>query len=264
MRVLMIGDVVGRPGRQALKRLLPGVRSSYAPDLVVANVENAAAGFGLTQSVAEDILGAGVDIMTGGNHLWDRKGSEQYIDGEKRLVRPANYPDGTPGRRYAIVEAAGVKVAVLSLQGRVFMPPLDCPFRGLDALLDELAGKAEIFILDFHGEATSEKKAMGYHADGRVSVVVGTHTHVPTADECILPEGTAYVSDLGMTGPYDSVIGMEVEGVLSKFLTGMPRRFQVADGDPRLSGLVIDLDERTGKARFVQRVHERLAEVDVT
>lgn len=260
MRILFIGDIVGRPGRDALRGCLPGVREDYAPDLVVANIENAASGFGLTESVAKEILSAGVDVMTSGNHLWDRRGSEGYIEGEKKLVRPANYPDGTPGRRYHLCEVNGTRVGILNLQGRVFMPPIDCPFRGLDRLLEELEGQAEVFLLDFHGEATSEKKAMAVYADGRVSAVVGTHTHTPTADECILPGGTAFVSDLGMTGPYDSIIGMKQEGVLGRFLSGMPRRFEVADNDARLSGLIVDLDERTGSARFVQRIHEKLSE----
>jgi metallophosphoesterase (TIGR00282 family) len=261
MRILFIGDIVGKPGRQALKGCLPRVRADYAPDLVVANIENAASGFGLTRSVAQEILAAGVDVMTSGNHLWDRRGSEEYIAEETRLVRPANYPEGTPGRRYHLCEVDGVGVGVLNLQGRVFMPPIDCPFRGLDHLLEELQGRAQIFLLDFHGEATSEKKAMAIYADGKVSAVVGTHTHTPTADECILPGGTAFVSDLGMTGPYDSVIGMKKDGVLERFLTGMPRRFEVAERDARLSGLVVDIDERTGRSRFVQRIHEKLSEV---
>jgi len=262
MRIFFIGDIVGRPGRKALRRLLPGVKNSYAPQLVVANVENAASGFGLNEKVGHEILESGVDVMTGGNHLWDRKGSEAYLEAEERLVRPANYPEGTPGRRYRVIDLAGTRVAVLNLQSRVFMPPLDCPFKALDALLEELKPSADIFLLDFHGEATSEKKAMALYADGRVSAVVGTHTHVPTADECILPEGTAFVSDLGMTGPYDSVIGMDRENVLAKFVTGLPHRFEVASGDARLSGLIVDLDEDSGKARFVQRVHERLADVE--
>ncbi len=260
MRIFFIGDIVGKPGREAVRSLLPEVRAAYAPDLVIANVENAASGFGLTQSVAAKILEAGVDLMTGGNHLWDRKGSEDYIASETRLVRPANYPDRTPGRRFLIHEVRGVRVGVLNLQGRVFMPPLDCPFSTFDRLHEELKEQADLFVLDFHGEATSEKKAMALHCDGRVSAVVGTHTHVPTADECILPQGTAFVSDLGMTGPYDSVIGMDREAVLERFLTGMPRRFEVAGGDVRLSGLIVDLDERTGRARFVQRIHEKLSE----
>jgi metallophosphoesterase (TIGR00282 family) len=262
MRIFFIGDIVGRPGRKALRRLLPGVKNSYAPQLVVANVENAASGFGLNEKVGREILESGVDVMTGGNHLWDRKGSEAYLEAEERLVRPANYPAGTPGRRFHLTELAGTRVAVLNLQGRVFMPPLDCPFKALDGLLEELRDEADVFLLDFHGEATSEKRAMALYADGRVSAVVGTHTHVPTADECILPEGTAFVSDLGMTGPYDSVIGMDRENVLAKFITGLPHRFEVASGDARLSGLIVDLDEESGRARFVQRVHERLADLE--
>jgi metallophosphoesterase (TIGR00282 family) len=264
MRVLMIGDIVGRPGREALRRLLPGVVETYACELVIANVENAASGFGLTESIGREILDAGVHVMTGGNHLWDRKGTEDYIGRETQLVRPANYPAPTPGQTHLVREVGGARVAVLSLQGRVFMQPLDCPFRALDALLARLAREADIFLLDFHAEATSEKQAMGRYADGRVSAVVGTHTHVPTADERILPGGTAYVTDLGMTGPYESVIGMQQDGVLQKFLSGLPTRFEVATGDPRLSGLVIDVDERTAKARSIRRVHERLAEVRVS
>jgi hypothetical protein len=195
--------------------------------------------------------------MTGGNHLWDKRGSEEYIAAEERLVRPANYPDGTPGRRYVIVEKNDVRIAVLSLQGRVFMPPLDCPFRGLDALLKEIGDEADVFALDFHAEATSEKQAMARYADGRVCAVVGTHTHVPTADECVLPQGTAYVTDLGMTGPYDSIIGMEEEGVMRRFLQSRPTRFEVARHDVRLSGLLVEVNEASGWAESVLRIHER-------
>ena len=260
MRIFFIGDIVGRPGREAVRALLPEVRVAYSPELIIANVENAASGFGLTKSVAAEIFDAGVDLMTGGNHLWDRRGSEEYIAAEERLVRPANYPAGTPGRTFLVREIDGTRVCLLNLQGRVFMPPLDCPFHTLDRLLEELRDQADIFLLDFHGEATSEKKAMALYADGRVSAVVGTHTHVPTADECILPGGCAFISDLGMTGPYDSVIGMQRDNVMARFLTGLPHRFEVAKGDLRLSGLIVDLNERTGRARFVQRIHEKLAE----
>lgn len=259
MRILMIGDIIGRPGRMALEELLPGLREEHRPDLVIANVENAAAGFGITASVGREILDAGVQIMTSGNHLWDKKGSEEYIDSETRLVRPANYPPATAGRRYAITEVGDIRVGVLCLQGRVFMPPLDCPFRELDRLLEELEDEADLFVLDFHGEATSEKQAMGRYADGRVSVVVGTHTHVPTADERILAGGTAYQTDLGMTGPFDSVIGMDDEAVLKRFLTGMPSRFEVAQHDVRLSGLVVEIDEWSGQATEVQRVQARIS-----
>lgn len=263
MRILMIGDIVGRPGREAVRELLPGLRQRHAIDLVVANVENAAGGFGLTAPVARDIRAAGVDVMTGGNHLWDKKGSEDYLRQEPRLVRPANYPPGTPGRTSVVVEVKGTRVAVLCLQGRVFMPPTDCPFRGLDALLAEMGDAADVHLVDFHAEATSEKQAMARYADGRVAAVVGTHTHVPTADERVLPGGTAFVTDLGMTGPYDSIIGMETDVVVAKFLRGLPARFSVARHDVRLSGLLVDVDERSGWAERVERVHERMTEGEV-
>lgn len=260
MQILMLGDVIGRPGRMALEELLPRVREEHRPDLVVANVENAAAGFGVTASVGREILDAGVDVMTSGNHLWDKKGSEDYIRSEERLVRPANYPEGTAGNRYAIVEVGEIRVAVLCLQGRVFMPPMDCPFRELDRLLEELDEKADLFLLDFHGEASSEKQAVGRYADGRVSAVVGTHTHVPTADERILPKGTAYQTDLGMTGPYESIIGMQEAAVMKRFLTSMPARFEVAEHDVRMCGLSIEIDEWSGNAVRVQRIDARMEE----
>ncbi len=254
MRILLIGDVVGRPGRMALRELLPGLKQQYRPDLVVCNVENAAAGFGLTEPLGREILDYGVDVMTGGNHIWDKKGSEEYLDREERLCRPANFPKEAPGRRFVITEVDEVRVAVISLMGRVFMAPSDCPFRELDRLLKELEERADLFVVDFHAEATSEKQAMGYYADGRVAVVVGTHTHVPTADTCILPNGTAYQTDLGMTGPHHSIIGMETEPILRRFLTGMPTRFEVAHDDPRLSGLVVDIDTWSGQATEVERI----------
>jgi metallophosphoesterase (TIGR00282 family) len=260
MRLLFVGDVIGRPGRQALRILLPALREEHGPDLVIANVENAAAGFGLTESVGREILRSGVDVMTGGNHLWDKKGSEEYISSESRLVRPANYPAETAGRSWAIVEIGEIRLAVLSLQGRVFMPPNDCPFRTLDRLLEELDESADLFVLDFHAEATSEKVAMGHYADGRCSAVVGTHTHVPTADACILPQGTAFQCDLGMTGPYRSIIGMDPAGVMRRFLTGMPSRFTVADGDVRLNGLLVDVDVWSGHATSILRIQRSLDE----
>jgi metallophosphoesterase (TIGR00282 family) len=264
MRILMIGDIVGRPGREALAELLPRLREEQAVDLVVANVENAAAGFGLTASVAKEILAAGVDVMTGGNHLWDKKGSEDYLREEPRLVRPANYPAGAPGRTFVLSEVGDARVGVLCLQGRVFMPPTDCPFRRFDELMAEIEDEVDIVVVDFHAEATSEKQAMGRYADGRVAAVVGTHTHVPTADECVLPGGTAYVTDLGMTGPYDSIIGMERDVILRRFLNGLPARFTVARHDVRLSGLLIEVNERSGWAEGVERVHVRMSEGEVT
>lgn len=261
MRILFIGDIVGRPGRQALSELLPRLKTQHRVDVAIANVENAASGFGVTESVAREILDCGVDVMTGGNHLWDKKGSESYISAEKRLVRPANYPETTPGARWVIHRVKDVRLGVLCLQGQVFMPPIDSPFACLDELLEELEDMADLFVVDFHGEATSEKQAMGRYADGRVSALVGTHTHVPTADERILPGGTAFVSDLGMTGPYESIIGMREDAVLKRFLTGMPSRFEVASEDARLSGLLVEIDEATGHALSVQRIHETLSEV---
>ena len=259
MKILFLGDIIGSPGRQAVAEILPRLRHARGIDLVIANVENAASGFGLTESVGREILAAGVDVMTGGNHLWDKKGSESYIESERRLVRPANYPAGVPGQRYVRQRVGEVNVGVLCLQGQVFMPPNDNPFYVLDALLEELEDMADFFVLDFHGEATSEKQAMAFYADGRrVAAVVGSHTHVPTADERILAGGTAFVSDLGMTGPYDSIIGMEREGVLHRFLTGLPSRFHVARHDVRLSGLLVEVDSALGRATAVERIHERL------
>ena len=254
MRILLIGDVVGRPGRHAIRDLLPRVREQHRPDLVVCNVENAAGGFGLTKPIGREILEAGVDVMTGGNHIWDKKGSEDYLASEARLACPANVPDAVPGRRWVVHEVDDLRVAVISLLGRIFMNPVDCPFRALDALLAELEEEADLFLLDFHAEATSEKQAMGLHADGRVSVVVGTHTHVPTADTCILPQGTAFQCDLGMTGPYRSIIGMDEDAVMKKFLTGMPSRFEVARDDARLCGLLVDVDTWSGHATAVERI----------
>lgn len=260
MRILFLGDIIGKPGRQAVEAFLPRVREKHRPDLVVANVENAANGFGLTASVGRDLLGLGIDVMTGGNHLWDKRGSEEYLRSEERLVRPANYPSEVPGRTHVVVEIDEVRLAVLSVQGQVFMPPLDCPFRALDRKLAELEEDADLFVVDVHAEATSEKQAIAHYVDGRVSAVVGTHTHVPTADERILASGTAFQSDLGMTGPYASVIGMHPDQVLKRFLTGMPARFEVAEDDVRLSGLLVDIDAWSGQATEVLRVHEKFEE----
>lgn len=261
MRILFIGDIIGRPGRQAVQELVPRLRQQRDIDVVIANVENAASGFGLTETVGREILGSGVDIMTGGNHLWDKKGTEGYIATETRLVRPANYPEDVPGQPWLIHRVGDVRLGILSLQGQVFMPPLDNPFHKLDELLEELEDMADLFVVDFHGEATSEKQAIAWHADGRVAALVGTHTHVPTADERILPKGTAYVTDLGMTGPYDSVIGMVKEKVLRRFLTGLPSRFEVAKDDIRLSGLLVEIDPVSRRATSVERVHEQLSQV---
>ncbi|MCL6636216.1 MAG: TIGR00282 family metallophosphoesterase, partial [Peptococcaceae bacterium] len=255
MRILMVGDVVGRPGRKAIKENVPDLVRSQQIDLTVVNGENAAGGKGITREIAREILAAGADIITMGNHVWQQKEALTLLVREERIVRPANYPPGVPGNGLAVLKTrSGVPVAVLNLAGRVFMEALDCPFRKADQLLAALAPEVRVILLDFHAEASSEKIAMGWYLDGRVSAVCGTHTHVQTADERILPGGTAYITDVGMTGPVDSIIGVEKEAVLEKFLTGIPRRFEVATGPYQLNAVILDIDENTGRARSIQRV----------
>ena len=252
MRILMIGDIIGKPGRQTLARLLPQLRSELDIDLVTANAENTAGGFGLTPKTARNLLDAGVDVMTSGNHIWDKKDILPHMD-ELPLLRPANYYDA-PGRGWMMHG----DVMVLNLQGRVFMPPIDCPFREADKRLaeseTELGYRPRVIVVDFHAEATSEKQGLGWYLDGRVSAVVGTHTHVGTADTRVLPGGTAYVSDLGMTGPMDSVIGTETAPVLERFRTGLPQRFKPADGPCVLNSVLIDIDPETGHAVDIVRI----------
>jgi 2',3'-cyclic-nucleotide 2'-phosphodiesterase len=256
MRILTIGDVFGRMGRKVLLELLKDIRKDYRIDFVMANIENAAAGFGILPYMAEEFLAAGVDVMTSGNHIFDKRDIIDYIKGQPRLLRPANYAASVPGQGLWCGKLAdNIGIAVINLQGRVFMAANDCPFQTVNRLLEELQGRYPVIVVDHHAEATSEKVAMGWYLDGRVSVVVGTHTHVPTADERVLPQGTAYLTDLGMTGAYDSVIGIEKKVVIDKFLDGMPRKFEPAVGDVRLSGAVIDVDEKTGKARSISRLH---------
>nr|WP_152947316.1 TIGR00282 family metallophosphoesterase [Desulfofundulus thermobenzoicus] len=251
----MIGDVVGRPGRRAVKENMPGLIRELAVDFVVANGENAAGGNGITREVARELWASGIDVLTMGNHVWDNKEIYTFIDQERRILRPANYPGGVPGRGMGVYESRNqLKVAVINLSGRVFLSELDCPFRRADELLSELNGITPLILVDFHGEATSEKMAMGWYLDGRVSAVCGTHTHVQTADERILPGGTAYITDVGMTGPRDSVIGVKKEMVLDKFLTHLPRRFEVAPGPYQFNAVLIDVSEETGQAREVRRI----------
>ncbi len=255
MKVLVIGDVVGRPGRDAVREHMPLLRRQHGAELVVANVENAAAGFGLTPQIADDFFSWGVDVLTSGNHIYDKKEIIEYIAREARLLRPANYPPRAIGSGLFLGKTnRGVSYAVLNLQGRIFMPPSDCPFQTADNILEKIPSTVKVRIVDMHGEATSEKQAMGYYLDGRVSAVVGTHTHVPTADERILPKGTAFQCDIGMTGPYDSVIGVDKEQIVQKFLDQMPKRFETASGDARLSSVLIDVDESTGQARSIERL----------
>jgi len=247
----MIGDVIGQPGRRAIGRLVPDLRREYKLDLVVANGENAAGGFGITPATAQELLACGVDVLTSGNHIWDQKEIIPALDEGLPLLRPANYPDA-PGRGHLVHG----DVMVINLMGRVFMAPLDCPFRTADRLLREVkeGGAPKVIIVDFHAEATSEKQAMGWYLDGVVSAVVGTHTHVGTVDARILPKGTAYVTDVGMTGPVNSVIGSDTGAVLERFLTAMPQRLPVAEGPVMLNSVLVDVDPGTGKALTISRV----------
>jgi metallophosphoesterase (TIGR00282 family) len=255
MRLLFIGDIIGRPGRELLRKGLKGLVAHHEVDFVIANVENSAAGFGVTKDIGDTIREYGVDAMTSGNHIWDKKEAMEYIATERRLVRPANYPAGAPGRGSCVVESGdGRSVGIVNVMGRVFMTPIDDPFAVVLKEIDAVRAKARIVVVDFHAEATSEKVAMGWHLDGKATLVVGTHTHVQTADERILPNGTAYLTDAGMTGPHDSIIGMEREPALSRFLTGMPSKFEPATGNPRLNGIIVDADETTGKATAVTRI----------
>lgn len=255
MKVLFIGDIVGTIGRAAVKALLPALLDRYKIDFVIANGENAAGGFGITEKVAEEIFGYGVHVITSGNHIWDKKEAVPYIAKENRLLRPANYPPGVPGYGAVVTAASrGIKIAVLNLSGRVFMSSIDCPFRVGSAEIERLRGETDLIIIDFHAEATSEKIAFGYYVDGKVSAVIGTHTHVQTADEKVLPGGTAYITDVGMTGPAVSVIGVEKEQIIERFLYQMPRKFETAKGGAILSSIVIEIDEKTGKSSAVQRL----------
>jgi len=255
MQILFIGDVFGRPGRDLLGTLLPRLVRHYAVEFVIANVENAAAGYGVTREVGEGLLGLGVHVMTSGNHIWDRKEALEYVGAEPRLLRPANYPAGVPGRGAMIGHTAdGRAVGVVNVMGRVFMPALDDPFAAARREATALAATTRIIVVDFHGEATSEKVAMGWYLDGSVTAVVGTHTHVQTADSRLLPGGTAYITDVGMTGPHDSIIGTDKDATLRRFLTGMPTRLTVASGDPRLHAIVITADEATGRAVAIERL----------
>jgi metallophosphoesterase (TIGR00282 family) len=257
MRILFIGDILGQPGRRIVKEILPILREELQPDLVLANAENAAAGFGITPSLVEELLDLDIAVLTSGNHIWDKKEIYPYFRDQVngRLLRPANYPADAPGHGLFLGKTpGGIGYAVINLQGRVFMPALDCPFRKADTLLASIPEDVKIRVVDFHAEATSEKQALGWYLDGRVTAVLGTHTHVPTADETVLPLGTAYLTDLGMTGPYESVIGMDRQSVIKKFLDQLPARFEVAQGDVRLSAALLEVDPQTGRAISICRV----------
>ena len=256
VRVMLIGDVIGRPGRDAVRGVLPALRRERSIDVVVANGENLAAGAGLTPALAEELLDAGIDVITSGNHIWDKREIYDYLETDRPVLRPLNYPDAAPGRGWLVHQLPdGGEVAVINAIGRVFMHEMDSPFTALDRLLDESAEPLPpVRILDFHCEATSEKNAMGWHLDGRVTAVLGTHTHVPTADARLLPRGTAYISDVGMTGPRDSIIGFATESVLPRFLTHLPTRFAVAPGPVSFNAVVVEADAETGRACSIEQV----------
>ena len=255
MRLLFVGDIVGKPGRSILARALPRLVAREQIDFVVANVENSAGGFGVTRETAEEILKAGVHVMTTGNHVWDKKEALGYIAQEPRLLRPINYPAGAPGTGAGVfIAPGGTAVAVVNAMGRVYMPLLDDPFARLDTELARLREQTPVIVVDFHAEVTSEKIALAWHLDGRATLVVGTHTHVATADERVLPGGTACITDVGMTGPHDSVIGVEKAPAIARFLNGLPTRFETASGDPRLNAVLVDIDEGTGRALGIRRI----------
>lgn len=256
VKILFIGDIIGKPGREALSRELHRIVDRHLVDLVIANGENSAGGFGITSETAQELFKSGIHVLTSGNHIWDKKEALEFVKREERLVRPANYPEGTPGRGTTMARTpGGVKVGILNLEGRVFMNNLECPFRCADREIAKLREETSIIFVDFHAEATSEKISLGWYLDGRVSAVVGTHTHVQTADERILTAGTAYLTDAGMTGAFDSVIGMRKEEPIEKFLTQRPAKFELAKKDLRINAVVIEVDEKSGLATGIERIN---------
>ncbi|XEC97183.1 TIGR00282 family metallophosphoesterase [Paenibacillus tarimensis] len=252
MKVMFIGDIVGSVGRDALKQVLPALKEKYTPHVIIVNGENAAHGRGITAAIAKEFFELGVHGITMGNHTWDNKDLFEWIDEERRLVRPANFPPGAPGQGFTVIKANGKELGIINLQGRTFLPPIDCPFRKADALLEQISSKH--ILVDFHAEATSEKIAMGWYLDGRASIVVGTHTHVQTNDDTILPQGTAYITDVGMVGSKEGVLGMERKAVEYRFLTQLPVRFVVDEGKWHFHAVVADLDDASGKARSITKI----------
>src|SRR5688572_4024573 len=262
MRILFIGDIVGRPGRDLIRQGLAGLVDHHSIDLVIANAENSAAGFGITREIGDQLLEWGVDVMTSGNHIWDKKEAIDYIGAEPRLLRPANFPAGVPGNGSYVARAKnGTSVGIINVMGRVFMLNIDDPFAVVLKEVEAMRQRTRVIFVDFHAEATSEKVAMGWHLDGKVTAMIGTHTHVQTADERILPKGTAYLTDVGMTGPHDSVIGVEIAPALGRFLNAMPARFETATANPRLNAVLIEADEKTGLATDIERLSYSLDEL---
>jgi hypothetical protein len=259
MKILFIGDIVGEPGRRAIAELLPGIKKANEIEFVIGNAENVAGGSGVTPSLADELFNHGLDVITSGDHIWKRKEIIDRIESDRRILRPANYPSGAPGSGSTVVKSeSGTDVGVINLMGRVFMQPLECPFKVAQEEINKIKNRARVIIIDMHAEATSEKIALGWYLDGQVSAIIGTHTHVQTADEKILPNGTAFLSDAGMTGPYDGVIGRKKEQILARFLTQMPMKFEMAEGDIQLHGVVIDVDDKTGKANSIKRIQKKL------
>ncbi|MGA1842486.1 MAG: TIGR00282 family metallophosphoesterase [bacterium] len=255
MNILFIGDIIGKPGRRIVRELLYSVINKYQVDFCIANTENAASGFGVTQKVVQQLLDMGIDCLTSGNHIWDKKEVVEVLNLESRLLRPANYPEATPGRSYGVFDSkGGHKIGVLNLQGRVFMTCIDCPFQAAKRIVPIVKKSCKIVVVDIHAEATSEKMAMGWFLDGQVTAIVGTHTHVPTADAKILPKGTAYITDVGMTGPYDSIIGIKKDAALERFLTQVPQKFTIAKTDLSLNAVLIKCDTETGLALGIERL----------
>ena len=255
MKILFVGDVVGSPGREMVTDYVPRLKDKYKPQVTIINGENAASGKGITEKIYKQFLSIGAQVVTLGNHTWNKREIFEFIDDAPHMIRPANFPVGNPGKGLTFVNINGIEVAVINLQGRTFLPPTDCPFKKADELIDEAKKRTSIIFVDFHAEATSEKQAMGWYLDGRVSAVVGTHTHTQTADERILPQGTAFITDVGMTGPYDSILGVEKETIINRFLDGLPARFEVdTKGSNQLNGCYIKIDKKTGVATKIERI----------
>lgn len=254
MKIAFLGDVVGRSGRRTVANVVPRVKEQYGVDLTIANVENAAGGFGVTDKALSELERAGVDFFTSGNHIWDKKEGVGLLDTRAHIVRPANYPGNAPGKGFRVIRVGDTTVAVINVQGRVFMPAIDCPFRTIDRCLEQIGTACPVKIVDVHGEATSEKVAMGWHLDGKVSLVLGTHTHVPTRDARVLPGGTGYVTDVGMTGPYDSVLGVSKQVIIRRFYDMRPVRFQTAAGDLRCDFVVAEIDGSTGRTTSIEHL----------
>ena len=262
MKILCIGDIVGKPGRYAVERLIPELKREYKLDVVIANAENAAGGSGLTSKIAKQLFNAGCDVLTLGDHVWDQKEIEEYLEKADSVIRPANFPEGCPGKGWCIKKTVeGKKIGIVNVLGRGFMRyQMACPFRAIEQIVADIQKETNVIVVDIHAETTSEKVAMGHFCDGKVSAVVGTHTHIQTADEKILPNGTAYITDLGMVGPYDSVIGQNKENIIERFLKSMPIRFKVAKNEIKLCGVVLDIDEKTGMACKIIRIQRGIKE----